>query len=80
MALGGRLGTLPETDLRSMASPVAALALGALGGAWIGASWASRITPERLERLIFALTVETLTLTVQRQGVLTRWAKNRHGQ
>jgi uncharacterized membrane protein YfcA len=54
-ALVVRLGTLPGAELRSVASPVAALALGALGGAWIGASWASRISAERLERLIFVL-------------------------
>ena len=32
------------------------------------------------ERLIFARTVDTLNLTVLRQGLFPRWTNKRHGQ
>ncbi len=56
-AVPTRLYALPELDLAAFASVTAALMVGAVLAAWVGAGWLRRLSTAVLSRLIFVLLV-----------------------
>ena len=74
VAIPARWGAVPPAEVLSHADAVLNVLAGSLIGAWVGASWATRMTEARLYRVLAVLLVLVAVLfTAERVGSLPEW-------